>query len=141
MTQHWYNQKACSRGDSKKWPKCDNDTCAWTPNNVFSILWQSWSLGGCSRGAARASPDYRRSRGPEGNFLGPSCQSQSKLWTLAKARRQFFDIFLAADATWGCWCYQAALGTSHVLVVLALVASEVPEGNFFVNFWADTSKS
>ena len=32
------------------------------------------------------------SRGPEGNFLGPSCQSQSKLWTLAKARRQFFDI-------------------------------------------------
>ena len=81
------------------------------------------------------------SRGPEGNFLGPSCQSQSKPWTLAKARSQFFDIFLAADATWGCWCYQAALGTSHVLVVQALVASEVPEGNFFVNFWADTSKS
>jgi len=124
-----------------------NETCAWTPNSVYLHLrmltsWRVFQRQSVT-GDRFAVTCYGQgcSRGPEGNFLGPSCQSQSKLWTLAKARRQFFDIFLAADATWGCWCYQAALGTSHVLVVLALVASEVPEGNFFVNFWADTSKS
>ena len=46
-----------------------------------------------------------------------SCQQCSPLKGLQPCRTPFCD-----------WC--PARGTSHVLVVLALVASEVPEGNF-----------
>ena len=52
-----------------------------------------------------------------------SYQQCSPLKSLQPCRTPFCD-----------WC--PARGTSHVLVVLALVASEVPEGNFFWGYLA-----